>query len=86
MVHKDVVNLIWPVLEKAKLAFIEEFGSKPTTIGQMVDFCIDWVWQHQPQGAAGLLCKQQIMEAWLYQALMQVAELQDVQPLPPGGG
>jgi len=84
MVDKRKVQTIWTALEAEKVALLE-LGPVRMSTTQIVDFIVAKVEADlapkAPTDPSYTRCE--IVEAWLYQALQQYAEVQGVEPLPP---
>lgn len=82
MVEVNKVNRIWMALEEAKMALFA-LGLVRMSTTMIVDFIVDRTAVafaiDAPQEAVS---REEIVEAWLYQALEQLAAASGVKPLP----
>jgi hypothetical protein len=80
MVEPDKVNRIWAALHNAKCDLFEE-GERRMSTAMIVDFVAE-------RAAAALgddagITREEVLEAWLYQALGDLARASGLGPLPP---
>ena len=78
MVSVDKVNLIWPALD---LGFGRVFsmGNMRIKTAQIVDVVVT----EALKATEGQVTREEVLEAWLYRSLEQLARAGGVEPLPP---
>lgn len=78
MIEPWKVNAIWDLLEPAKLALYAKGRTRIKT-SDAVDFII----AHVVADGAIKVTREEVLEAWLYQALHQIMANGGIEPLPP---
>lgn len=78
MVSADKVNLIWPALDLG-LEQVFAMGSKRVKTSEIVRVVVDTALAK----LGSQVTREEVLEAWLYRTLEQLARVGGVEPLPP---
>jgi len=78
MIDAATVNRIWPALKLAQAKLLNE-GERRFSTSTAVDFIVDAA----IETLYGTVTAEQVLYAWLYQALEMIALDAGVRPLPP---
>lgn len=82
MVELNKVNRIWKALEKATIALFDLGPVRMSTM-KIVDFVVDEAAKAlAADGGPDDVRREEVVEAWLYQVLEQLAATRGVSPFP----